>query len=91
MSAADWTNLQRRRAGVRYLDEAPKMAVPPAQPSVKYGSTLLIPRDVGASKIRFTASDYTNHLAARNTQYITQRATGVHTNADQQILSLIHI
>jgi len=64
MSAADWTRSQRRRAGLRYASEAAKEVAPTAPGRIPAGTALLIPRDVGGSKIRRTASDYTNSLAA---------------------------
>ena len=76
MSAADWTRIKRQRGGLNYLSDAPLMAVPPATPSAKH-SSLLIPRDVGASKIRFTASDYTNYVASLSTDYVLKSSTGL--------------
>jgi hypothetical protein len=70
MSAADWTRNQRRKAGLTYLTDAAKEVNPPA-PSVRlYGTALLIPRDVGSSKIRRTASDFTNYTASRMSDFI---------------------
>ena len=69
MSAADWTRIQRRRAGVRYAAEARKEVAPIAAAARPYGTALLIPRDVGGSKFRRTASDYTNSVDARVTDY----------------------
>lgn len=69
MSAADWTRLQRRRAGVRYAAEATKQVAPTAPGTHPSGTALLIPRDVGGSKIRRTASDYTNSVDSRVTDY----------------------
>jgi len=65
MSAADWTRIQRRKAGVRYASEAAKEVAPTAPERIPAGTALLIPRDVGGSKIRRTASDYTNSVDAR--------------------------
>ena len=67
MSAADWTRLQRRKAGVRY--DAEIKTVKESFPKTPYGTALMIPRDVGGSKIQRTASDYTNSVAARTTDY----------------------
>ena len=69
MSAADWTRVQRRRAGLRYATEASKEVAPTHPGTRPYGTALLIPRDVGGSKIRRTASDYTNSVDARVTDY----------------------
>jgi len=70
MSAADWTRIQRRKAGLTYIDEAAKAVNPPAPNVVPYSSALLIPRDVGRSKIRRTASDFTNYTASRVSDFI---------------------
>jgi hypothetical protein len=69
MSAADWTRIQRRKAGLRYATEATKEVDPTPAQTRPYGTALLIPRDVGGSKIRRTASDYTNSVDARVTDY----------------------
>lgn len=69
LSAGDWTRIQRRRAGVRYAAEATTEVAPTAPGTRPYGTALLIPRDVGGSKIRRTASDYTNSVDSRVTDY----------------------
>jgi hypothetical protein len=83
MSAADWTRIQRRRAGVRYASEAAKEVAPTAPERIPAGTALLIPRDVGGSKFRRTASDYTNSVDARVTDYYmkTQGSGRVDENA----------
>ena len=78
MSAADWTRIQRRRAGTRYAEMVmttngnppTNRDINPTAPETRpYGTALLIPRDVGGSKIRRPASDYTNSVDARVTDY----------------------
>ncbi len=71
MSAADWTRIQRRRAGVRYHSEmlAANRVIKQDAPQVPYGTALLIPRDVGGSNIQRPASDFTNHVASRAADY----------------------
>jgi hypothetical protein len=69
MSAADWTRIQRRKAGLRYASEATKELAPILPETRPYGTALLIPRDVGGSKFRRTASDYTNSVDSRVTDY----------------------
>jgi hypothetical protein len=78
MSAADWTRIQRRRAGTRYAEmvmttngnpPTNRDINPTAAQKQPYGTALLIPRDVGGSKIRRPASDYTNSVDARVTDY----------------------
>jgi hypothetical protein len=80
MSAADWTRIQRRRAGLRYASEATKEVAPTPVGTLPYGTALLIPRDVGGSKFRRTASDYTNSVDARVTDYY-MKTQGVDNNA----------
>ena len=70
MSAADWTRIQRRKAGLTYFTEASKAVDPPAPNVLPYGTALLIPRDVGRSKIRRTASDFTNYTASRMADFV---------------------
>lgn len=73
-SAGDWTTFLKRKAGVQHGKTvvfadgvAPTNRdinpVPPGQRPA--GAALLIPRDVGGSRIRRTASDYTNYVASR--------------------------
>lgn len=78
MSAADWTRIQRRKAGTRYAEMVmttngnppTNRDINPTLPGARpYGTALLIPRDVGGSKIRRPASDYTNSVDARVTDY----------------------
>ena len=70
MSAADWTRMQRRKAGYNYITEAQK-AVAPAMPVQRpYNKALLIPADVGGSRIRRTAGDYTNYVASNLSDYV---------------------
>jgi hypothetical protein len=78
MSAADWTRIQRRRAGLRYASEAAKEVAPTAPGRIPAGTALLIPRDVGGSKFRRTASDYTNSVDARVADFFlkSQRENG---------------
>lgn len=64
-SASDWTMFLKRKAGVQFETEVQKATVPPPASSVPYGPALLIPRDVGRSRIRRTAGDYTNFVASR--------------------------
>jgi hypothetical protein len=87
MSAADWTRIQRRRAGTRYAEMVmttngnppTNRDINPTAPETRpYGTALLIPRDVGGSKIRRPASDYTNSVDARVSDFFlkSQRENG---------------
>jgi len=85
MSAADWTRIQRRKAGLRYASEATKEVAPTPAQTRPYGTALLIPRDVGGSKIRRTASDYTNSVDARVTDYYF-KSQGVGNNVNTKFM-----
>ena len=73
-SAGDWTTFLKRRAGVQHgktvvfadgVAPTNRDINPVAPQQSPYGAALLIPRDVGGSRIRRTASDYTNFVASR--------------------------
>ena len=85
MSAADWTRIQRRKAGLRYASEATKEVAPTPPGSIPYGTALLIPRDVGGSKFRRTASDYTNSVDSRVTDYFF-KSQGVGNNVNTKFM-----
>ena len=85
MSAADWTRIQRRKAGLRYASEATKEVAPTAPGTLPYGTALLIPRDVGGSKFRRTASDYTNSVDSRVTDYFF-KSQGVGNNVNTKFM-----
>lgn len=81
MSAADWTRMKRRTGGMNYDRTAgfgpantnfPKDEDinPPAFNQSRYGAALLIPSNVGGSKIRRPASEFTNFAAAQVTDYV---------------------
>jgi hypothetical protein len=71
MSAADWTRIQRRRAGFRYESEVTSATriIKGQAPQQPAGTALLIPRDVGVPKTQRPASDFTNHIASRAADY----------------------
>jgi hypothetical protein len=85
MSAADWTRIQRRRAGLLYASEAAKELAPTAPGRIPYGTALLIPRDVGGSKFRRTASDYTNSVDARVADFFL-KSQGVGNNVNTKYM-----
>ena len=72
LSAADWTRLQRRKAGNNYQVDATKAReLNPTAPSVRpNGTALLIPRDVGVPKTLRSAEDYTNYVASQRDDFI---------------------
>lgn len=73
-SAGDWTTFLKRKAGVQHgktvvfadgVAPTNRDISPVAPGQSPYGAALLLPRDVGGSRIRRTASDYTNYVASR--------------------------
>lgn len=54
------------------MTEASKATVPPAAERRPYGQALLIPTEVGRSRIRRTAGDYTNYVASNLEDYVLQ-------------------
>jgi hypothetical protein len=70
MSAADWTTLKRRKAGTKYLTDATREVAPPMINQRPYGEALLISADVGGSKIRRTAGDFTNYVASQDADFV---------------------
>lgn len=92
MSAADWTRMKRRTGGMNYdltvgagsgNFPANKDVIPPPFNRSPYGGAVLIPSDVGGSKIRRPASEFTNFTAARVSDYVlkSQGQGGVNENA----------
>ena len=75
MSAADWTRMQRRKAGINYMSDATRELNPPMPQQLPYGKALLIPSSVGGSRIRRTASDYTNFVSSSLADYVL-KSTG---------------
>jgi hypothetical protein len=72
LSAADWTRLQRRKAGNTYVVNASNAReVNPTAPRVlPSGTALLMPRDVGGPKTRRSVEDYTNYVASQRDDFI---------------------
>ena len=73
-SAGDWTTFLKRKAGVQHgktvvfadgVAPTNRDINPGGTAKAPSGAALLIPRDVGGSRIRRTASDYTNYVASR--------------------------
>ena len=92
MSAADWTRMKRRTGGMNYdltvgagSDNFPanKDVIPPPFNQIGYRSELMVRKDVGGSKIRRPASEFTNFTAAQVSDYVlkSQGQGGVNENA----------
>lgn len=98
LSAADWTRLQRRKAGNTYVVDATKAReLNPTAPRVlPNGTALLIPRDVGGPKTRRAASDYTNYVDSQRADFILMSQgnglaaeNGDNTGAAKRVLNRI--
>ena len=78
LSAADWTRLQRRKAGNTYVVNVIDVVkginareLNPTPPNVlPNGTALLMPRDVGGPKTRRAASDYTNYVDSQRADFV---------------------
>ena len=72
LSAADWTRLQRRKAGNTYVVNANNAReLNPTPPNVlPNGTALLMPRDVGGPKTRRSVEDYTNYVASQRADFV---------------------
>ena len=77
LSAGDWTRLQRLRGAKTYATvnlATNKDIAPTPNPQISYGTSLLIPKDVGTGKIRRPASMWTDYRASQTADFILQRA-----------------
>lgn len=72
LSAADWTRLQRMRQAKAYMTTAStnEDIAGPTLPQIGYGPSFLIGKTVGSSKIRRTASSYTEYIASQTADYM---------------------
>ena len=98
MSAADWTRMQRRKAGNTYVLDATKAreVAPPAPNVLPAGTALLDPRDVGGPKTRRTAEEYTNYVASQRSDFVLMsqgsnapNENGLNTGAVKRTLTRI--
>lgn len=98
LSAADWTRLQRRKAGNNYVVNAnnARELNPTAPRVLPNGTALLIPRDVGGPKTRRAASDYTNYVDSQRADFILRSQgnglateNGLNTGAAKMMLNRI--
>ena len=89
LSAADWTRLQRLRGARSYLSNAStnKDITSPIVPQTPYNPALLIPRNVGVSRIQRPASDWISYVGSQTADFVTQ--TGTETNG--KVLSLTRL
>lgn len=87
LSAGDWIRLQRLRgAKAYYVSSQTTLANsvvgsnediinPVGMPRTIYSPAMLIPRDVGTSRIRRPASFYTDFRASQTADFVTQKQT----------------
>uniref|UniRef100_A0A6C0KC84 Uncharacterized protein n=1 Tax=viral metagenome TaxID=1070528 RepID=A0A6C0KC84_9ZZZZ len=77
LSAGDWTRLQRLRGAKTYATvnlATNKDIAPTPTRQWPYGTSLLIPKDVGTGKIRRPASMWTDYRASQTADFVLQRA-----------------
>ena len=72
-SASDWIRMKRIVAVRQLLTQQSKEVSVATTPSTKYGKALLIPQQVGPSRIQRPASRWTDHKAALYGDFVTGR------------------
>ena len=76
LSAGDWIRLQRLRGARNFQDDKPSdITGTVVMPQTIYNKAMLIPRDVGTSRIRRPASFYTDFRASQTADFVTQKQT----------------
>jgi hypothetical protein len=87
LSAGDWIRIQRLRGAKAYYASSQTTLAnsvvgsneditnPVAMPRTIYSPAMLIPRDVGTSRIRRPASFWTDFRASQTADFITQKQT----------------
>jgi hypothetical protein len=70
-SASDWIRTKRITAVRQLLTQQAKEVSVATTPSTKYGKALLIPQQVGVSKIQRPASRWTDYKAALYGDFVT--------------------
>ena len=82
LSAGDWVRLQRLRGAKAYATSVASnkdIAAPPAG-QLPYTPSSLIKPVVGSSRIRRTASNWTDHIASQTADFVTSRSNGLNGN-----------
>lgn len=86
LSAGDWIRLQRLRGARNFeSDKVSDIVNPVVMPQTIYNKAMLIPRDVGTSRIRRPASFYTDFRASQTADFVTQAQ--VINSADRSLIS----
>lgn len=87
LSAGDWIRLQRLRGARNFEADKPgDITGTVVMPQTIYNKAMLIPRDVGTSRIRRPASFWTDYRASQTADYVTQKQT-VSTNPSKTLTS----
>lgn len=74
LSAGDWIRLQRLRGARNFEADKPgDITGTVVMPQTIYSPAMLIPRDVGTSRIRRPASFYTDFRASQTADFVTQK------------------
>jgi len=83
LSAGDWVRLQRIRGAKTYATvnlDTDKDISPPPNPQVPHDPSTLIKPVVGTSRIRRTASQWTDYQASQTADFVTSKSNGVNGN-----------
>lgn len=76
LSAGDWIRIQRLRGARNFEADKPgDITGTVVMPQTIYNKAMLIPRDVGTSRIRRPASFYTDFRASQTADFVTQKQT----------------
>jgi hypothetical protein len=84
LSAGDWIRLQRIRGAKTYATvnlATDKDIAPPPNPQLPHDPSTLIKPVVGTSRIRRTASQWTDYRASQTADFVTSENTGRNGNA----------
>jgi len=75
MSAGDWIRLKRLNGGVQYFNDFTQSVTNPSINQSPFSIPGALPRITGTSKIRRTASQYTDFVASQSANFVTQAST----------------
>jgi hypothetical protein len=92
LSAGDWTRIKRLRGATTYVSvnlATNEDIAPPVNPQLGYSAAFLIPRVVGTSKIRRTASSWTDFVASQKADYILRAQNLTNPNAKSLTLTTL--
>jgi hypothetical protein len=84
LSAGDWTRLQRIRGAKTYSTvnlATDKDIAPTTNRQLPYNPSTLIKPVVGTSRIRRTASQWSDYVASQTADFVTSANTGLNGNA----------